>query len=172
MSARYIFDTACKVIKKYNTRDPYELLVRMGAVVNESSSFDKLKGCCFYANRTSYVIYNGKLGEYEKRVVLAHEAAHLILHKASLKASPIKEISLYGAENLLEYEANMFAADFLIPDEAITEISDRYDIFEMSRKLYISHELLLFKLTSMNKRGYGFTLSDEINSSFLKKGDI
>jgi len=75
----YIFEEVCKAIKKHKTRNPYELLDAVNVDIRESYSYQSLKGYCYIANRSKFVVINGLLAPAEKRIVAAHEAAHLIL---------------------------------------------------------------------------------------------
>lgn len=165
----YIYETTARIIKKYGTRDPLKLLMRLGTVIQESYSFSSLKGYCFYANRTYYVAVNGNLHENEKRIILAHEAGHIILHKERLKNSPLKELRIYDEASLMEYEANLFAADFLISDEDIEVLSESSSFFDIACKLCVSEDLLGFKIESMKKRGYKYSSPLIPDSAFLKK---
>ena len=69
-----------------------------------------------------------------------------------------------------EYQANLFAADFLISDEEVEELTAREDMdyFRMCNELCVSPDLTSFKLFSMIQRGYRYNLPQNLNSTFLK----
>ena len=99
-----------------------------------------------------------------------HEAAHVILHQAQIKVAPMRDNVIYDMTSRTEYQANLFTADFLISDEAIEELTEQEDMdcFRMCKELYVSPDLMSFKLFSMIQRGYRYNLPQGLNSTFLK----
>ena len=73
------FRKSQEMVAQYNTRDPYELLDRIGAVTKFTTAFeaDHLKGFAMIENRIRYAVINDRLNEYEQRIVAGHEAAHI-----------------------------------------------------------------------------------------------
>ena len=67
-------------------------------------------GLYFYAMKTKVIILNNNLNYYHRKIVLAHEIAHAILH-------PREEAAFtsigYMKENLKESQANYFACKIL-----------------------------------------------------------
>ena len=170
-----IYNEAERLYKKYGTRNPYALLDNINAVVNISYEFksDGLKGFCTIQNRIKYVTINGKLSEPEQRIVAGHEAGHLILHTNEIKRSPhqtLPDFYLYSNVGSIEYEANMFAADFLIADGDVWEyVQDDYmDYYKMASALRVPPQLLDFKLRSMERRGHDVRPPVGLDSRFLK----
>ena len=137
----YIYTEVGKLIKRFKTRDPFELLDCMNIVVGETSNFKKLKGYCFMSCQTIHVMINSFLPDEEKRIVAAHELGHIILHRKQLKLAPMKDDVLYTMTNSTEYEAN----------------------------LNVSPDLMSFKLYSLMKRGHAYHMPMEIQSNFLAK---
>jgi Zn-dependent peptidase ImmA (M78 family) len=169
----YIYNKVERIIKKYGTRDPYELLDAIGAVTRFSYEYpsDGLKGYCVILNRTQYVVINGNLLDADKKVAAGHEAAHLIIHRAEIMSSPIKamkDFSLYDNSGRIEREANSFLADFIVSDEDVLEtIEYSYDYFTAARSLHIPAPLYAFKLYSMMRRGYKLRNPVDLDSKFL-----
>jgi Zn-dependent peptidase ImmA (M78 family) len=157
---------------KYKTNDPYELLDALGVEVRESHAYGPhgLKGYCYFSKRTIFVVLNAFLPEIEQRIVAMHEAAHVILHQAQIKVAPMRDNVIYDMTSRTEYQANLFTADFLISDEAIEELTEQEDMdyFRMCKELYVSPDLMSFKLFSMIQRGYRYNLPQGLNSTFLK----
>ena len=168
----YIFEQVNKLIEKCHTCDPFELLDTMGIIVvfSRKYSADGLKGYCLLANRTIYVVINDFLCEAEQRVVAMHELGHIILHRHILQVAPMRDFELYGMKDRAEYEANLFAADSLIPDSEVEDLAkdECMDYFSMCRTLCVSPELMSFKLYSLIHRGYNYKLPQNVNSGFLK----
>ena len=68
----------------------------------------------------------------------------------------------------LEYEANIFAAELLMPDQEILPlIKNGEDLYTVAKHFGVHDQFVLFKLLSMNQRGYRILLPDVIRSCFL-----
>ena len=96
MGNSYIYTKVEKLVKRFKTRDPFELLDCMNVVVGETSNYKKLKGYCFMSCQTIYVMISSFLSEEEQRIVAAHELGHIILHRSQLKMAPMKDDVLYN----------------------------------------------------------------------------
>ena len=159
--------------KKLKTNDPYELLMAMDVNLVPSNRFprDGLRGFCTILNRTKYVVVNVKQPFEEQRVVVAHEAGHLLLHLDQLKpGAAMQDFNVYNVTGKLERQANFFAADFLIDDDEALDLmhSGDTDFFDVARKLSIPAPFFAFKLYSMVDRGYNMRVPVDLNSTFLK----
>jgi len=169
-----IFNQAQRCRERYQTSDPYELLEAMGVVLVHSDAYprDGLRGYCTVMNRTKYVVINQKQPEEEQRVVAAHEGGHLILHKAQLKVGAMRDFDVYNVSSRLERQANFFAADFLLDDDAVLDLmhSRDADFFDAAKELMIPAPFLSFKLYSMVNRGFNMRVPVDLNSTFLKRG--
>ena len=66
-------------------------------------------------------------------------------------------------------EANLFAANLLLSDTDIEKMSQNEDMdyFQMCQNLYVSPELVSFKLFSLMKRGHAYNMPLNLNSKFL-----
>lgn len=169
----YIFFEVERILKKYATRDPYELLDSIGAVTKISYEYPRggLKGYCTILNRIPYAIINGNLNDDDKRVAAGHEAAHLIIHRNQIMSSPVKamqDFNLYDNSGRVESEANFFLADFITSDEDVLDIiGSGCDYFAAARSLRVPAPLMAFKLYSMMRRGYKVRNPAELDSKFL-----
>ena len=170
----FIFREVQWIVKKYATRDPYELLDAIGAVtfVSWEYSRDGLKGFSTIANRTKYTVINGNLDEAEQRIVAGHEGAHHILHVDEILVSPVRalrDFDLFSNAGRIEYQANLFLADYLLDDNDVLEYvaDDGEDFFSASGKLSIPPPLFAFKLYSMMRRGYEVRSPIDLDSKFL-----
>jgi len=173
------YEAAMQAVKKYDTRDPFELLNAIGANVRYFNDFEAegLKGYSTILNRMMFAVINGNLNEYDQRIVAGHEAAHLILHKNEILLSPakaLKDFNLFDNSGRLEYQANSFLADFLVSDEDVMDAlsNENSDYFANARELYIPPHLLAFKLHSMMKRDYKVRSPIDLKSGFLGKPEI
>lgn len=170
MNDRIFLETE-RLIRRYGTRDPFELLDSLNVVVKFSTAFsrDGLKGFCTIMNRTRYVVINASLRSEEQRVVAGHEAGHIVVHADNLKIGTFRDNDIYLATGKMEREANIFAADFLISDDEVMEHMRSCDanFFNVARALCIPPPFFAFKLYSMVERGYAMRMPVDLNSSFL-----
>lgn len=174
MEGNRIFKEVMRIKRRYKTEDPYELLDALGIRARLSDKYGPagLKGYCYFSKRIIFVVINTHLPEAEKRIVAAHEAAHVILHRELIKLAPLKDFRLYDLTVKEEYEANLFAADFLIADEKVREMTkdEDMDFFKLCRQLFVPPELMTFKLYSLIQRGNDqYRLPLDIDSKFLAK---
>lgn len=168
----YIINTVKDLVSRYGTRDPFELISAL-EIELYVSNLPTLKGYSVIANGVPYAAVNSSLGPCESKIVAAHELGHLMLHSDQLRVAPHRDMSLYdmAKSDKTEYEANLFSADLLVSDEDVVDLVGQEDIdyYSMASILYISPELLSFKLHSMTHRGYHYNIPGGIDSSFLGK---
>ena len=70
------------------------------------------------------------------RIVCAHELGHDQLHREFAASNTLQEFMLYDMNSIQEYEANVFAANLLLEDEAVLElVYDGYDIVRIAAEL-------------------------------------
>jgi len=164
----FIKNTAESLIKKYDTRDPFELCKAVGVYV-VFADLGSLKGMYKYLKKNRFAIINEKLDSDTKRLVCAHELGHDQLHQEIAKHICLQEFALYDMKNRPEYEANLFAAEILLPDDRILTLAyEGYDIEQIAKELKIDVNLVSLKVSSMKLNGYRFndTLLPKVN--FLK----
>ncbi len=169
---QYIYQSVEKLIKRFHTRDPFELLEALNVVVFETDSFKHLKGYCFTSCRTIYVGISSFLSEEEKRIVAAHELGHVVLHKKLLQLAPMNDSVLYAMTSNTEYEANLCAADLLLSDEDVALTSQNEDLscFGLCSSLDTTPELMSFKLYSLMRRGNSqYNMPITMDTKFLGK---
>lgn len=171
MTSDYIYRKADCLIRKFKSRDPIEILESMNVIVGETSAYRRLKGYCFMSCQTIYVMISSFLAEEEKKIVAAHELGHITLHRQQLKMAPMSDNRLYTMVNETEYQANLFAADLLIRDQDVEELSknEELDYFSFCSSLYTTPELMSFKLYSLMKRGQAYHMPMDLDSNFLAK---
>jgi len=96
----FVYSETERILRKYRTRNPYELLDAIGAVTQFSYEYERdgLKGYSTIMNRTMYAVINGKMREEERRIAAGHEAFHLILHKREILSRLSKQKYRYNME--------------------------------------------------------------------------
>lgn len=172
MSRLYVYQEIGKLIRRYGTRDPFELLDAMHVQVRFYYDLTGTKGFSRYFLRQYFVGLNGNLPEEEQMVVAAHELGHIVLHAKELRTSPLFDTAVYDKRSSTEYEANLFAADLLLRDEDVMEMYERpgTDLNDLCFSLNAAPGLMNFKLHSMKRRGIEILLPFECDSRFLAEG--
>ena len=131
-----------RYVRKYNTRDPFELADCLGVQVM-IGNLGSRSGCYMFLKNHKCIFLNENIDEYEMRVVMAHELGHAILHRKENCYFIRNKTFLLTSKN--EVEANTFAAELLIPDEILLE-NKNYTIRQFSRLLKYSEDLVKLKL--------------------------
>ena len=103
-------------VKKYNTRNPFELASYLGVEV-QTGQLGESSGLYMFLKNHKCVFLNEDLEEHERTLVMAHELAHSIMHRKE-NCYFIRNRTLLLTSKI-EIEANTFAAELLIPDEII-----------------------------------------------------
>ena len=81
--------------------------------------------------------------------------------------SAFHEFQFFDNANIMEYEANVFAAEFLLSDEDVLDaLENQLDFFGTASLLNVPPELLSFKIRILQRQGY------EIESPIIAKSDF
>ncbi|MBP3480034.1 MAG: ImmA/IrrE family metallo-endopeptidase [Clostridia bacterium] len=145
MRAEYIRTKAAQLIAETACRDPFEAACLTGAQV-AFKDLGSLKGAYFPAFKTPVIAVNQSLDDNTKKIVCAHELGHHILH--SRTAQSCRELRFDSKAGILEREANIFAAAFLIDyDKALSLLKDGYTVDQTAAILETSTQLLEFLLS-------------------------
>ena len=164
----YIQNVANKLIKKFDTRDPFQLCQAIGVEVFYAD-LGSLKGMYKYLKKNRFAVINENLDPFTKTLVCAHELGHDILHQNLARKVCLQEFILYDMKSRPEYEANLFASEILLPDDIILNLArDGYDIEQISKELCTDINLIALKVSSMNTRGYRFDNTIDAKSDFLR----
>ncbi len=156
------------LIKKYGTRDPFELAEATGATVIRWDGFSRLKGMYRVILRNRYIFVSSSLPEHMAQIVCAHELGHDRLHRDIATGDILGENSLFDLSSRPEYEANMFAAELLISDSDILPlISENYSADEIAAKLGTDVNLVALKVEALTDAGYNLRTAEHEND-FLK----
>ena len=165
----YIQNVANELIKKFDTRDPFQLCQAIGVEVFYAD-LGSLKGMYKYLKKNRFAVINENLDPFTKTLVCAHELGHDILHQNLARKVCLQEFILYDMKSRPEYEANLFASEILLPDDIIFNLArDGYDIEQISKELCTDINLIALKVSSMNTRGYRFNNTIDVKSDFLRK---
>ena len=88
--------------------------------------------------RQSIIYVAGRLDPVRKPIVIAHELGHHFLHrKEASQAGDFREFKIFDmALNRMEYEANIFAAQLILPDDEVMDyVYQGYDVSQIARTI-------------------------------------
>lgn len=127
-----------KLVRKYKTRDPFEMIKGMNVIL-VFYPLDGVRGFYQYFQRNNIIYIDETLSEHDKAFVLAHEIGHMILHKKS--NAIFMDSRTQFRTSKYENEANKFAIELLISDESLSEYSDC--TIEQLSQIYGYHQKLI-----------------------------
>jgi len=161
------YEYAGSLAEQYATRDPFELAEALGICLRYKN-LGSLQGLYFYAEERAFILINEGLCEEKQRMICAHELGHHLLHR-DLAGTVFSETAIFDMTGRPEIEANLFAAELLLRDEEVLSAGEEHDLYAMASLLNVYPEFLLFKLRSMNQRGFSIALPEECRNGFWKK---
>ncbi len=147
-----------KLVRKFNTRDPFVIAKNLGIVVyDDCEGFGDLKGMYSVIKRQRSIFLNKDLDARTARIVCAHEIGHDQLHRADIRQERyLQEFTLYNMATRREYEANIVCASILLDDEEILEYiySYRYDVEQIARATRTDINLVALKVAHLIEKGH------------------
>ena len=147
---------ANRIYRKYETRNPEKLAHRMDIIVEELL-FKNQKGVYTIIDRQPIIMVKAGLHPVTRSIVIAHELGHHILHKDELKKTPsLQEFNIFDmTTSRIEYEANVFAAQLMLPDDEITEyIYQGFDVQQIARAMKSDINLVALKVAELRSQGH------------------
>ena len=174
MAVEYISKEVEKLKKKYGNIAPFQLCREMDislVLSNMGLGSAACKGFYLLQSRKQAIVINSNLSEEMQRIILMHEIAHSVLHRKALGVRAFHDFVLFDETSLFEYEANIFAADYLMEDEeVISLLNEDISFFEAASRLNVPAELLDFKFRVLKRKGYKVIDPPlTANSDFLKE---
>lgn len=130
-------------VNKYNTRNPFKIADYLGILYQMGNI--GCSGCYMFLKNHRYIFINQNLSEPETQMVMAHELGHAILHRKENCYFIRNQTLLLNSKN--EKEANLFAAELLIPNEIILE-NYNFTVNQLSRLLGYDEKLIEIRLES------------------------
>ena len=169
MNAEQLSQIGCKLVKRYDTRNPFEIADQLGIEVMLCENFGSLKGMYRVIKRNRFIFLNKDLDESMMRIVCAHELGHDQLHRQMAKNHPIQEFMLYDMKSRPEYEANIVAAEILLDHDEVLEYiyGYGYTAEQIARAMGTDINLVALKVAHLSTLGYNLRPL-EYKSDFLK----
>lgn len=133
-----------RYVKKYGTRNPFELAGKMNIQIQIGSP--GCSGCYMYLKKHRYIFLDQNLDEREMIQVMAHELGHAIMHRNQNCYFIRNKTLLLNSKT--EREANYFAAELLISNEDVLTYGE-YTVSQLARILGYDEKLVELKLNKM-----------------------
>jgi Zn-dependent peptidase ImmA (M78 family) len=168
-SADWIADLADRLSARYHTRDPEELASALHITIMDRD-FRKQKGAYVVEAGNPFIFVKKDLPSYMRRMVIAHEIGHDRLHRTEASGHCLfREFELFNmAASRMEYEANLLAAQLLLPDREVLEyVHLGYDAQQIAHLMHSDINLVALKNDILIARGHSFH-PQEHDSSFLR----
>ncbi len=151
-------------------RNPKEIAEGTGIRLHYREDFQDLLGMYALVIQERFIFLNSRLEEPMTSMVLAHEIGHDQLHRSLAGAKPLQEYTLFDMKSKTEYEANAFAAHLLLPDDDVLGLlRDGLDLAETAGTLHVNINLLLIKLTELNRLGMDLRIPFDADPGFFGK---
>ena len=141
-TAEHIIDTVDKLVRKYHTRDPYELCQLLGIKIHYYDLQKKLKGFFYYQSRQKNIVIDHNVNGILERILVAHELGHAVLHT--------KIAMMHGFQE----------------DREVLECLSEHTFFETAKMLYVPAALLDYKFSLLHEKG------ELVNSMYIRKADF
>jgi Zn-dependent peptidase ImmA (M78 family) len=141
---RKISNIIRRLVKKYKTKDPFQLCSHLGYKVMEEP-LGNINGFYQSCIRNKIIHINSDLEYRKKLFICAHELGHALLH-SKLNILFLEKGTLCN-KNKYEVEADKFASQLMIPDNIFSQY-EGYSIHQISKFEGIPQHLLELKATT------------------------
>ncbi len=150
-----IANAADQLIADAGSRDACRLAREAGIIVL-FRPFRRQKGAYAIINDTPFMFIKDDLPEAERSMVILHEIGHHCLHRdAARMAGGFRDTQLFDRANArMETEANLFAAEILLPDEDfLDDVANGYSLHEIAAQMNCDRNLAALKADILIERG-------------------
>lgn len=151
---RHIYEKVQSLVKKYDTRNPEELIEDLNIKIYPLENTNSLLGMYHVIQRNRLIFISNQVGR-QRNLILAHELGHDQLHRHLVtNGVAFHENSLFVDTSRCELEANIFAAHLLIADEDILPLlCEETDDRTLSYELGVDINLVNLKISELVKLG-------------------
>ena len=158
MTMDNICDKVSQLKGRYREKEPASLIRAMDVLLLSQplgTHKTACKGFFMTQSRVRVITVNSDLPDELRRIILAHELGHAVLHGGRTGVKAFHDFQLFDETSRYEYEANIFAAELLMSDEDVLELlNDDISFFAAAGCLGVPPELLDFKFRILKRKGY------------------
>lgn len=117
MTGKMLSKVGASLVRRFGTRDPFQIAKELGISVLLCEDFGSLKGMYRVVKRNRFIFLNKDLGDRCSASSVPMSWGHDQLHRKLAQANSLHEFMLYDMTTRPEYEANIVAAEILIDNE-------------------------------------------------------
>lgn len=151
--------TADKVVRESDSRNSTKIARLNGILIRTVDDWEEQSGAYIEMMRQPIIYVAGRLDSVKKAIVIAHELGHHFLHrKVATQLGGFREFKIFDmALNDMEYEANRFAAQLLLPDDEVKEyIYQGFNVSQIARAMNSDINLVALKVSDYINQGLPF----------------
>ena len=136
-------------------REGFNISVLDFSEVEKAHAGKKISGALILKNGEKDIIVNQEDNRLRQRFTIAHELGHYYLHH--IEAVDSEEhaiISFRGDRNVVEFEADRFAAELLMPSKQIDRLYKELDlpyISVLANKFDVSRAAMRYRLDTLDR---------------------
>lgn len=158
-SNELIISKADRLVNHCGSRNADILASELGITIKERA-FKKQKGAYLTLARNPFIFLKRDLEEPMRSIVILHEIGHHMLHRDMAQA--FHEFSIFDMSgNAMEYEANLFAAQIMLPDtEVIDYIKQGFTVAQIASAMHSDINLVALKGITLAMQGYDLQIPD------------
>ena len=170
-AAPVIIDAVNKMTKKAGSRNPEEICETYHIKIREVNMKQRIKAYYYYQSRIHNIVLDEGINDIFRKILLAHELGHFSLHKKIAMMQGFHEMDVLEKRDTdpMETEANLFAAELLLPDDDVIDCLQEHTFFETAKILNVPHALLDFKFSMLQSKDYRIRTMDVRKADFLKE---
>lgn len=131
-------------VEKCNSRNPFDIAKYLNIQI-QTGNLGTPCGCYMFLKNHRCIFLNENLPENEINLVMSHELGHAIMHR-KLNCYFIRNKTLL-LNSKIETEANLFAAELLIPNSMISD-NCHLTTSQLSRLLGYEEKLINLRLSA------------------------
>lgn len=164
-----IADRVRELVRQHGTRNPEELAAALGVEILPRA-FERQKGAYKVIMRNPFIFIKSDLDPVMEKIVLAHELGHHCLHRLEAQSlGGFQEFNIFDmGSDRMEYEANVFAAELMLPDEEVLDyIRQGFDIHGIASVMASDINLVALKADALISRGLPLRPQDH-SGGFLR----
>ena len=151
-------ETADQVIRECDSRNPIKIASIHGIWLRTVNWFEQ-SGAYAEIARKPIIYVSENLHPVMKNIVIAHELGHHFLHRGKVRRTDcFCEVRIFDMTmNTMEHEANIFAAQLMLPDDEIIDyIYQGFDIYQIASVMKSDVNLVALKVSELKSRGQQF----------------
>ena len=143
---------------RFGIKNPRRIMSKLGIEWIHYQGLEALEllkvskdGFTVHQDGNYYIFYNPDMMERRQNFTFSHELGHIILGHHTIAGTEILHTKDYG---LLEYQANTFARNILMPPKITLEQAEHNDEYELGDKFLVNSAMVKVRLNYLKRDIY------------------